>query len=124
MKKIAFLVVVIVVAVFYFWPANPESSGQGVKERIAGAFSTLSLPGKDYRQELAMKQEELKAYEDALKQIEEQIAQWKTEAESNICPQTGQRGLFELNNDPRPDLHKKIDRVRQEIAALELKVNK
>ncbi len=59
-----------------------------------------------------MKREELKAYEDALRQIDGQVAQWKAEANSNICPQTGQKASFEVTQDPRPELQAKIDRLR------------
>ncbi|MDH4232972.1 MAG: hypothetical protein OEW04_13205 [Nitrospirota bacterium] len=124
MKKMAFLFLAVAAALFYFWPAQPDSGGQSITARIVGAFSALSLPGKDYGQELAVKREELKAYEDTLAKIENQIGKWQNEAESNICPQTGQKGTFEVTKDPRPDLHKKIELLRQEIAALELKVSK
>lgn len=124
MKKIFFLFLVIVVAALYFWPAKPDSGIQRVKTRIADMFSSVSSPGKDYNQELAAKQVELQSYEEVLKQTEAQIEQWKTEAESRICPTTGRPGIFELKEDPRPNLREKIDRLRQEIAELERMVNK
>lgn len=124
MKKILFLFSII--ALFYFWPAGPDSGIQKVKTGVAGIFSSSgSSSGKDYSPDyLAAKREELKAYEDALKHFDAQIEQWKVEAESQICPQTGRPGVFILKDDPRPTLREKIDRVRQEIADIERRVSK
>lgn len=122
MKKFFFLLIT-AVALFYFW-SRPDSGSQSIKTNIGNIFSSTPLSSKDYSQDLALKQEELKAYEDALKHFDAQIEQWKTEAESKICPTTGQPGIFVLKDDPRPKLREQIDQVRKEIAELERKVKK
>jgi polyhydroxyalkanoate synthesis regulator phasin len=71
-----------------------------------------------------MKLVELQAHEELLKKADAGIEQMKKETESQICPETGRPGIFILNDDPRPNVREKIDRLRQEIAELEHKVNK
>ncbi len=95
--KTSLLILTIIVGAVYFWPAS------------------------DHTQELAAKRAELSAREEALKSVDAQIEQWKNEAESKICPTTGQPGVFELKDDPRPKLREEIAQLNQEIAALEKK---
>ncbi|KAF0143259.1 MAG: hypothetical protein FD156_2779 [Nitrospirae bacterium] len=123
MKKIFFLFIII--AIIYFWTAGTDSGVQKVKTSIAGFFSSdLSSEKVSSADYLAAKREELQAYENALKDTDAQIEQFRKEAESQICPQTGRPGVFILKEDPRPGLREKIDRVQQEIARLERTVNK
>lgn len=125
MRKIFYFFIIIVAgAAFYFWPVEFGSGLQRIKADITDIFSSLSLQGKDYDQELAAKEAELQAYEGALKQADVQIEQWKQEAESKICPETGRPGVFELKDDPRPSVREHMDRLHQEIAELKRVVKK
>ncbi len=119
MKKVIFFIFVVAVSVaaYYFWPSEPG----GGKMSVGDMVSSL---GKDYAQELALKQTELKATEDALNQVEAQIAQWDAETEKMICPQTGHKAIGHVEKDPRPELRERISTLQREIAKLELKVKK
>ena len=119
MVKIVLFLLVAVAGAFYFWTSQSDSSSPELKTGIADMFSSSSA--RDDGQVLAMKREELKAYEGAIKQVDGQVDRWKSEADAKICPQTGQKATFQVSSDPRPELQEKINRLRLEIAELEQK---
>jgi len=68
---------------------------------------------------LTNKKAELKAYEEGLQRVDEEIE--RNRKNVGICPITGQPNQFVLENDPRPELRKKIEVLNQEIQQLESK---
>ena len=111
-------------AAFFIWPAQPESRLYAVRSQIADQCRSFpksaGLPSKSAQENtelLACKREELKAYEDVLQQVEADIA--RAQAEVGTCPITGQPNKFILNQDPRPELQTKIDKLKEEIRPLE-----
>jgi len=55
--------------------------------------------------------------EDALQKIEADIARMQSNV--GICPITGQPNQFILEQDPRPELQTKFDKLEEEISLLE-----
>jgi hypothetical protein len=71
------------------------------------------------KETLEFKKAELTAYEEAPQKVDAQIAHDK--ANVGICPITGQPNQYILNNDPRPELQTKIDKLKEDIKKLESK---
>lgn len=93
------------------------------RSQIADKFKSIkdsagsSTKSEQEKQEfLAAKREELKAYEDALEKVEADIARM---SQVGNCPITGRPNEFRLDNDPRPELRAKIEKVKEEIRELE-----
>jgi hypothetical protein len=80
-------------------------------------LSAIGIPVQDKNELLSYKYEELKAYENALQQVEAQIAHDR--AHVGTCPITGQPNQYILTQDPRPELQAKIDTIQGEIRRLE-----
>ena len=77
------------------------------------------MPSQNNQEFLTNKREELKAYEDGLQKVEADIA--RNKANVGTCSITGQPNQFILNQDPRPELQAKIDKIKEEIRLLENK---
>lgn len=69
------------------------------------------------KKDLALKKEELKAYEDSLQKADAEIARMQSEA--GTCSITGQQNKFTLEQDPRPEMQAKIDKLKEEIRSIE-----
>lgn len=85
-------------------------------------LGTVGIPIQDKGELLSYKYEELKAYENALQQVEAQIAHDR--ANVGTCPITGQPNQYILTQDPRPELQAKIDSIHGEIRRLETDAGK
>lgn len=85
----------------------------------ASALSSIGLSAQGNQELIANKKAELKAYEDGLQRVEEQIAHDR--ASVGTCSITGQPNQYILNQDPRPELQTKIDQLKEEIRKLERK---
>lgn len=124
--KIVCITLITALAAFFLWPAQPGSKLFAARSQVAGQCKSiqnsvgLSLKSEQEKKELlACKKEELKAYEDVLQQVEADIARMQSEV--GTCAITGQPNKFVLNQDPRPELQTKIDKVKEEIRQLENK---
>jgi polyhydroxyalkanoate synthesis regulator phasin len=122
--KWLFFTIIIALAVFFLWPAQPGSKLHAVRGKITNQFKSvqksaeLSTKNDEEKKELLYyKKEELKAYEDALQKVEADIARMQSEV--GTCPITGEPGKFTLTQDPRPELQSKIDKLKEEIRQLE-----
>jgi hypothetical protein len=123
--KWAFFTIVVVLLAFCLWLAPPDSRLNAVRGQITDKFDSArksvawSFKGEQEKQELlACKREELKAHETALQQVEVDITKM---SDVGTCRRTGEPNQFILNQDPRPELQAKIDRVKEEIRKLESK---
>jgi hypothetical protein len=85
-------------------------------------FKAIGIPMQDTNELLSHKHEELNAYENALQQVEAQIAHDR--ANVGTCPITGQPNQYILKQDPRPELQKKIEAIQEELRRLETKAGK
>ncbi|MEN8133999.1 MAG: hypothetical protein ABFS18_00495 [Thermodesulfobacteriota bacterium] len=120
--KYFFIILFTVLSVFSLWPTQPES------QVYAGQFfdqwksfqRTIELSFKseqDIKELLSNKKAEQQVYVDTLEKIDETIAQM--ESEVGICEITGLPNEFILEEDPRPEIQAKIDKLEEEIRLLE-----
>lgn len=124
--KTVLIVLFLLGVAFFTLPMESTSSFGVARAEILSRFNSLvtaiqvdGQSDKERQEYLLCKQEELAAYEKGLREIEASISQSEAEAASQICPQTGQPGVFILNDDPRPDLRTKIAKVKEEIRVAE-----
>jgi len=80
-------------------------------------LASIGISSQGNQELIANKKAELKAYEDGLQRIEEQIAHDR--ASVGTCSITGQPNQYILNQDPRPELETKINDLKEEIRKLE-----
>lgn len=118
MKKLFAFLFIVVAAVFFFYPFEPDSSLYGLQSRMKSIGSSED----DYQHELVQKQNELERYEDMIERITAGFE--RTAANTPICPKTGRRIEIKMTNDPRPGLREKCDILLAEIEALEGKLGK
>jgi parvulin-like peptidyl-prolyl isomerase len=124
--KWLFIALIAALAAFFLWPAQPGSQFHAVRVRISDQSGSIQKSAglsakseEDKNELLTCKKAELKAYEDAIQQVDADIARMQSEV--GTCPITGQPNQFILNQDPRPELRTKIDKIKEEIRQLENK---
>ncbi|MBI2411982.1 MAG: hypothetical protein HYV24_02065 [Deltaproteobacteria bacterium] len=125
MRKIFYGAVLLTGAVvaLYFLPVRQDSALYGIKSFVVekGASIRMSRASSaDIQQELHYKKEELRAYEDAIIKID--AADEQMRADAPVCPTTGEKAIVTISSDPRTDLREKIQRLENEIAALESRI--
>jgi len=84
------------------------------------AISSIAFSAESKSQLINNKKAELRAYEEALQRVEEQIAHDR--ANVGICPITKQPNQYILTQDPRPEVQVKIDQLKEDIRKLEGKL--
>ncbi|MFA5074228.1 MAG: hypothetical protein WC539_10085 [Nitrospirota bacterium] len=119
MKK-AILALFFIIVIFYFLPASPDSRLSQIKSSVFGSFQSIGKSKADFREELKNKTAELEAYENALVKVEEDIR--RMEANIPTCPRTGQKGTLTITQDPRPELHERINKAKEEVASLKKRI--
>ncbi len=118
MKKLIAILVIVSVAVLYWYPFEADSTLYSIQS----SFKSIGKSEDDYRKELEQKLDELDRYEDMIERITVEFE--RTAANTPICPKTGQRIEIEMTNDPRPGLQEKCDVLLAEIEVLEAKLDK
>lgn len=118
MKKLFALLLIVVAAVLYFYPFEPDSSLYSLQSRI----KSIGNSEDDYRQALVQKQNELERYEEMIERITADFE--RRAANTPICPKTGEKIEIKMTNDPRPGLREKCDTLLAEIEEIEEKLGK
>ena len=116
MKKLFAFAFIMVAAVMYFYPFEPDSS----LYRLQSSIKTIGKSEEDYRQELMQKENELESYEEIIERITADFE--RAAANTPICPKTGKKIEIKMTDDPRPGLREKCDALLAEIEALEEKL--
>ncbi|MCJ8503181.1 hypothetical protein [Desulfatitalea alkaliphila] len=118
MRRYFYFGLVAFAALLYFFPFEHNSG----LYRIQQVVKSIGKSEADYRNELMLKQQELRQYEDMIQSITIQIE--NIIANAPICPKTGRRIEIALDHDPRPEFLSKCNTLREEIKTIEDKLNK
>jgi hypothetical protein len=123
MKRL-FILLILILITFFFWPAQPDSHLHSVREQfynqcdsIFKGMVEIPLSDEERAELLARKKEELKAFEDGLAKVNADLA--RAQSEVPVCPQTGQQSKLRVMSDTRPEAVAHIDRLKEEIRELE-----
>lgn len=124
--KWLFIVIVVALLASFLWPVEPDSYLYAVRGQVVDQFKYAqksikwSIKSEQEKKEfIAVKREELRAYENALQQMEADIV--RMQSEIPVCPITGQQSKLNLTQDPQPELKLKIEQLKVEISQLESK---
>lgn len=122
MKKLFFLAVLFIGATgaLYYLPIKQDSALYGLKSFVVEKGASVKMSSADPQGEIRNKEEELRAYENAIAQIDAEDE--RIRADGPVCPTTGEKAISTITSDPRPELREKIQRLRSEIADLESKI--
>ncbi len=113
-KRVIFLIVS--ATVLYLYPARPGTALHQVKSSVLVNLLPAATSKNEIRSQLSCKQEELQAYEKVLIDIDAEHDRML--ANAPICPTTGRKAVVTMATDPRPEIHRKIEQLNEEIGKL------
>ena len=119
-KKYIFLLLLIGVAAFFFWPVGKDSEICKSRRSLINRVILVGKSSDKCREELELKKAQVEAYEKAIAQVDADFE--RMNAEIPVCPITGKKSELNITEDPRPELRAKIQVLQEEIKVLESKV--